>query len=167
MLRVCCDARVHMLQGTFFIFLADTPASGAVIPHNSFVKVCVTSSSGETLFRMPAWVRYAELVPERNEYCGKYWDPPAPERHTFAHPRPSIVLQSGNIPARYGCKPFESAAAASPVVFDHSLRIYEAHVGMASAEERVGTYVEFARDVLPRVKKLGYNCVQVRSIILL
>jgi 1,4-alpha-glucan branching enzyme len=44
-----------------------------------------------------------------------------------------------------------------------SLRIYEAHIGMATKELRVGTYREFAVDVLPRVKELGYNCVQVRS----
>ena len=45
--------------------------------------------------------------------------------------------------------------------FTKPLRVYEAHVGMASEELRVGTYREFARDVLPRVKALGYTCVQV------
>ncbi|MDG4946094.1 alpha-amylase family glycosyl hydrolase [Weeksellaceae bacterium KMM 9713] len=42
--------------------------------------------------------------------------------------------------------------------------IYEAHVGMATEEERVGTYREFAENILPRIKKLGYNCVQLMAI---
>ena len=42
--------------------------------------------------------------------------------------------------------------------------IYEAHVGMATEEERVGTYREFADNILPRIKDLGYNCVQLMAI---
>lgn len=42
--------------------------------------------------------------------------------------------------------------------------IYEAHVGMATEEERVGTYLEFMRDILPRIKKDGYNTVQLMAI---
>lgn len=44
------------------------------------------------------------------------------------------------------------------------LRIYEAHVGMSSAEEKVNSYRSFADDVLPRIKALGYNCVQLMAI---
>ena len=42
--------------------------------------------------------------------------------------------------------------------------IYEAHVGMATEEEKVGTYREFADNILPRIKDLGYNCVQLMAI---
>ncbi|MBQ8507842.1 MAG: alpha amylase C-terminal domain-containing protein [Clostridia bacterium] len=42
--------------------------------------------------------------------------------------------------------------------------IYEAHVGMAQEEGRVGTYREFADLVLPRVKKAGYNTIQLMAI---
>ncbi|MDO5655552.1 MAG: alpha-amylase family glycosyl hydrolase [Flavobacteriaceae bacterium] len=42
--------------------------------------------------------------------------------------------------------------------------IYEAHVGMATEEERVGTYREFAENILPRIKELGYNCIQLMAI---
>ena len=42
--------------------------------------------------------------------------------------------------------------------------IYEAHVGMAAEEERVGTYKEFTENILPRIKKAGYNCVQLMAI---
>lgn len=45
-----------------------------------------------------------------------------------------------------------------------SPRIYEAHVGMATEEHRVGSYREFADEVLPRIARLGYNVVQLMAI---
>jgi len=42
--------------------------------------------------------------------------------------------------------------------------IYEAHVGMSSAEEKVATYSEFTKNVLPRIKELGYNTIQLMAI---
>ena len=42
--------------------------------------------------------------------------------------------------------------------------IYEAHVGMGGEEERVHTYTEFRDEVLPRVKKAGYDTVQLMAI---
>ena len=45
-----------------------------------------------------------------------------------------------------------------------SLYIYEAHVGMAQEEGKVGTYREFAKNVLPRIKKAGYNAVQLMAV---
>ncbi|MGN0238838.1 MAG: alpha-amylase family glycosyl hydrolase [Paludibacteraceae bacterium] len=44
------------------------------------------------------------------------------------------------------------------------LFIYECHIGMATAEEKVGSYTEFRQNVLPRVKQLGYNCIQIMAI---
>ena len=45
-----------------------------------------------------------------------------------------------------------------------SLYIYEAHVGMAQEEGKVGSYRDFAQYVLPRVKKAGYNAIQLMAI---
>ena len=45
-----------------------------------------------------------------------------------------------------------------------SLYIYEAHVGMAQEEGKVGTYREFAQFVLPRIKKAGYNAIQLMAV---
>ena len=45
-----------------------------------------------------------------------------------------------------------------------SLFIYEAHVGMAQEEGRIGTYREFADKILPRIKRGGYNTVQLMAI---
>ncbi|KAA6306348.1 1 4-alpha-glucan branching enzyme GlgB, partial [termite gut metagenome] len=44
------------------------------------------------------------------------------------------------------------------------LLIYECHIGMAQKEEKVGTYREFRENVLPRIVKGGYNCVQIMAI---
>lgn len=44
------------------------------------------------------------------------------------------------------------------------LKIYECHVGMAQEKEDVGTYVEFADNILPRVVDLGYNTIQLMAI---
>lgn len=44
------------------------------------------------------------------------------------------------------------------------LLIYECHVGMSQDAEKVGTYNEFRENVLPRIVKDGYNCIQVMAI---
>ena len=47
---------------------------------------------------------------------------------------------------------------------DDSLYIYEAHVGMAQEEGKVGSYRDFAKYVLPRIKRAGYNTIQLMAI---
>ena len=47
---------------------------------------------------------------------------------------------------------------------DETLLIYEAHVGMGTEEEKVGSYAEFRDNVLPRIKAAGYNTVQLMGI---
>lgn len=42
--------------------------------------------------------------------------------------------------------------------------IYEAHIGMAQEKEGVGTYTEFAEEILPRIKAAGYNTLQIMGI---
>ena len=42
--------------------------------------------------------------------------------------------------------------------------IYECHIGMAQEKEGVGSYREFAENVLPRIKDLGYNTLQIMAI---
>jgi len=43
-------------------------------------------------------------------------------------------------------------------------RIYEAHVGMALEDGRIGTYTEFREQVLPRVADAGYNTLQLMAV---
>ena len=44
------------------------------------------------------------------------------------------------------------------------LRIYECHIGMAQDKEGIGSYLEFADNILPRIKDLGYNTIQIMAI---
>jgi 1,4-alpha-glucan branching enzyme len=44
------------------------------------------------------------------------------------------------------------------------LLIYECHIGMAQDAEKVGTYLEFKDNILPRIKKDGYNAIQVMAV---
>jgi len=43
-------------------------------------------------------------------------------------------------------------------------RIYEAHVGMAQEEAKVGSYREFTDKILPRIAEAGYNTIQLMAV---
>ena len=84
--------------------------------------------------RIPAYARYVVQDPETNLFCAQVYE----SKYKWRNPAPSTKLKT----------PF----------------IYEAHVGMGGEEERVHTYAEFRDNVLPRVKKAGYNVVQLMAI---
>ncbi len=42
--------------------------------------------------------------------------------------------------------------------------VYEAHIGMAQEEEKIGSFQEFTANVLPRIVKSGYNTIQLMAI---
>jgi 1,4-alpha-glucan branching enzyme len=42
--------------------------------------------------------------------------------------------------------------------------IYECHVGMAQEDARVGTYEEFRKNTLPRIRQAGYNTIQIMAV---
>ena len=46
----------------------------------------------------------------------------------------------------------------------NSLLVYEAHIGMATEEEKTGTFEEFRKNVLPGIAKAGYNAIQLMAI---
>jgi 1,4-alpha-glucan branching enzyme len=45
-----------------------------------------------------------------------------------------------------------------------SLRIYECHVGIATEKYEVGSYRNFADNIIPRIVRQGYNAIQVMAI---
>ncbi len=47
---------------------------------------------------------------------------------------------------------------------EKELFVYECHIGMAQEEGHIGTYDQFRENVLPRVKALGYNTLQIMAI---
>jgi 1,4-alpha-glucan branching enzyme len=91
-------------------------------------------SAAGAMDRIPAYVRRVVYDEPSGGYCGQYWQPQEPFAWQHAAPR-----------------------IANP-------RIYEAHVGMATEQERVGTYREFTRDILPRIADAGYNALQLMAI---
>jgi 1,4-alpha-glucan branching enzyme len=42
--------------------------------------------------------------------------------------------------------------------------IYEAHAGMAQDAEKIGTWQEFTKNVLPRIVEAGYNTLQLMAV---
>ncbi|KAH6656799.1 1,4-alpha-glucan-branching enzyme [Truncatella angustata] len=108
------------------------------IPHNSKLKISMTTPSGDRIDRLPAWIKYVtQDLSVSPAYDARFWNPPQAERYTFKHARPK--------------KP-------------QSVRIYEAHVGISSPETRVATFKEFTKNMLPRIKHLGYNVIQLMAV---
>ncbi len=94
---------------------------------------------GERIERLPAWIkRVTQDLTVSPVYDARFWNPPASEVYKF-----------------------KNAPPPKPA----STKIYEAHVGISTAEGRVGTYKEFTQNVLPRIKKLGYNTIQLMAIL--
>ncbi len=127
-------------HGVWSIFLPDAQYTNRFV-HGSRVKVHVHSALGPH-DRIPAYIRRAVQDAQTQSFCGQYWHPPQP--YAWKHPVP-LAPPPGTAP-------------------ESGLRIYEAHVGMATEEQRVGTYREFTTDVLPRIAKAGYNAVQLMAI---
>jgi 1,4-alpha-glucan branching enzyme len=121
--------------GVWAIFLPDVKPGEAALAHGSKVKVQVDSAAGR-MDRIPAYIRRVVQVENSVDFVGQYWNPP--EVYSFKHPY---------APARKG-----------------GLRIYEAHIGMAQEEPKVGTFNEFTRNVLPRIADLDYNAIQLMAI---
>ena len=44
-----------------------------------------------------------------------------------------------------------------------SLRVYEVHVGIATAREEVGRWSDLRTDLLPRIANLGYTALRLGS----
>jgi len=44
------------------------------------------------------------------------------------------------------------------------LRIYEAHLGNISKNSDMSSYQYFTKQVLPRVRDIGYNCVLLMAV---
>ena len=99
------------------------------------MQVAIQLENGDLADRISPWIRYA-VCPENDIlYEGVHWDPPQPYQWQHSRPRKT----SG-------------------------LRIYECHVGIASSEAKVASYKDFTYNVIPRIKKLGYNCIQLMAV---
>ncbi len=91
-------------------------------------------SGGKVLERIPLYIRRVEQDKATHAWCGVITDEP-----------------------KYKWKT-KSFTPKQPLL------IYECHIGMAQEKEGIGTYREFIQNVLPRIRDLGYNTVQIMAI---
>lgn len=122
--------------GIWHCFVADHQDGTPAIPHGSKVKATVITHDGMALDRNPAWATYCVQDPNTFLYDAVFWHPDKPYQWN-SQPHVKRPL---------------------------SLRIYECHVGMGTNDLKVGSYREFADNVLPRIKKTGYTALQIMAI---
>ena len=91
--------------------------------------------------RLPAYVRRVVQDPASGIFSAQVWDPPEPYRWRTP-----------------------DGPAASRRRTERFPLLYEAHVGMAQEEPRVGTYREFRERILPRIAGAGYDTVQLMAL---
>jgi 1,4-alpha-glucan branching enzyme len=124
--------------GVWEIVIPPTADGKVAIPHDSKIKISMVLPSGERIERLPAWItRVTQDLSVSPVYDARFWNPPEAERYKWKHSRPN--------------KP-------------KAIKVYECHVGISTSEERVGTYKEFTKNILPRIKGLGYNTIQIMAI---
>ncbi|KAL6915816.1 hypothetical protein ACHAPO_005275 [Fusarium lateritium] len=129
-----------MKKNDFGVFEITIPAQNGqtAIPHNSKLKISLDLPGGEHVDRLPAWIKYVtQDLSVSPAYDARFWNPPTSETYKFKNSRPK--------------KPA-------------SARVYEAHVGISSPDQRVATYKEFTKNMLPRIKGLGYNVIQLMAV---
>lgn len=106
-----------------------------LLKHLDLFKLKVCWEGGEGE-RIPAWA-YRVVQDEHTKiFCAQVWDPEVPYVFKKKTFKPNV----------------------------DPLLIYECHIGMASQDEKVGTYEEFRVNVLPRIKADGYNTLQIMAI---
>jgi len=122
-------------NGDWEIFLPYEEYKNSFV-HSSKVKVHVHAGNG-SIDRIPAYIRKVIQDPDTYDFSGQLW-----------FPEPFEWTDNNFNPAENFQQPI----------------IYECHVGMAQEYEGVGTYREFADNILPRIKEGGYNAIQLMAI---
>nr|CAB3248420.1 1,4-alpha-glucan-branching enzyme [Phallusia mammillata] len=123
--------------GKWELFLSSKEDGSCPIEHKSEIMLIIETHDGQFLERISPWASYVTQPDGHGTYKWMFWNPPPMEAYFFNHPRPP--------------KP-------------SSLRIYEAHIGIASWEGKIASYKNFTQNVLPRIKGLGYNCIQLMAV---
>jgi 1,4-alpha-glucan branching enzyme len=86
--------------------------------------------------RIPAWCRRVVQDEDTKIFSAQVWYPESPYEFKKKNFRPKR----------------------------NPLLIYECHIGMGQDAEKVGSYEEFRVNVLPRIVKDGYNCLQIMAL---
>ena len=103
--------------------------------HGDLFKLKVKWNGGEGE-RIPSYANRVVQDEETKIFSAQVWSPPKPYEFKKKNFKPNT----------------------------NPLLIYECHIGMAQDAEKVGSYVEFKDNILPRIKKDGYNAIQVMAV---
>ena len=106
------------------------------LEHQSLVKVNVRSH-GISRDRIPLYINRAVQNPNDCDFNGQIWNP----ENQFTWTDSDFTVDKQKAPL-----------------------IYETHIGMAQEKECIGSYKEFEDNILPRIKELGYNTIQIMAI---
>ena len=106
-----------------------------VLHHKELYKLSIYWKGGHG-FRIPSYVTRVLQDKDTKIYNAQVWDPREPYKWKY-----NKIDYSSEIPI-----------------------IYEAHIGMATEEEKIGTYDEFREKVLPIISKANYNTIQLMAI---
>ncbi len=99
------------------------------------LKIYWKGGSGE---RIPAYARRVVQDPATLSFNAQVWNPETPYQWNY-----ELLHHTRRIT---------------------NLLIYEAHVGMAQEEEKIGSYREFTDKIIPRIVDAGYNAIQLMAI---
>ena len=108
---------------------------GADTLRDGMMVMTVVEHNGQLLERIPLYARRVVQDPVTRSWSAVICDPEKPFKWT----------DKGFVPKK-------------------NLFIYECHIGMAQEEGKVGSYEEFRVNILPRIKALGYNTIQIMAI---
>jgi 1,4-alpha-glucan branching enzyme len=106
-----------------------------ILKHGDLYKLSVHWDGGNGE-RIPSYAKYVIQDDITKIFSARVWDPETPYQWK---------LEKLN------------AKGSAPV-------IYEAHIGMATEEEKTGSYHEFTKNILPLIAGSGYNTVQLMAI---
>ncbi|KAK9402202.1 C4-alpha-glucan-branching enzyme [Crotalus adamanteus] len=108
------------------------------------------------------WAPGAEAVFLTGDFNN--WNP-------FSHPYKKMDFGKWELFIPPGPDGFRPVSHGSKLKWKHpipkkpqSMRIYESHVGIASPEGKIASYKNFTYNVLPKIKDLGYNCIQLMAV---
>jgi 1,4-alpha-glucan branching enzyme len=125
---------LHILGSGIWEIFLVEEKYGDRFTHGSKIKVWVEGDNG-FLPRIPAYIRRVVQDEDTKNFSGQLWFSKFDWEGDDFKPDPA-----------------------------EKLFIYECHVGMAQEKEGLGTYNEFADNILPWVKECGYNAIQMMAI---
>jgi 1,4-alpha-glucan branching enzyme len=138
-IHLLCDSNHWTVQNAYHLERKDFGIWELLLPkdalrHGELYKMLVEWPGGSGE-RIPAWAKRVVQDHHSKLFSAQVWNP---EPYHFVN----TSFKPKKVP----------------------LLIYECHIGMAVEEERVGTYDEFRRNILPRVVADGYNTLQIMAL---